>query len=192
MCEFRQLKKKLINDFYTAEVLTNKPRFSNENYKSQGSFASGVFSDDKFKSENNFSKKYLAEIKENLNNMQILNSKQELGHNAFLNNRKFDARFIWGSLIVKLRQQNHMTLHTVCGEIRDLKFEKNVINVFVKEEYLYNILKKEDNCATLTKLLREIDQNLSLNFMFVKKTEDKALKNLEILKNIFGNDLILK
>lgn len=93
---------------------------------------------------------------------------------------------------MKLRQNNFMTLHAACGEIRDIKIEKNEVKVNIKEEYLYNILKKEDNYATLTKLLREIDQNLTLSFILVEKTIDKAYKNLEILKNIFGNDLILK
>ena len=62
----------------------------------------------------------------------------------------------------------------------------------VKEEYLYNILKKDDTCVILTKLLKEIDENLSLNFVLVKKTEDKAQKNLELLKNIFGDSLVVK
>ena len=85
-----------------------------------------------------------------------------------------------------------MTLHTACGEIRDFRIENNILNVFVKEEYLYNILKKDDTCVILTKLLKEIDENLSLNFILVKKTEDKAQKNLELLKNIFGDSLVVK
>lgn len=85
-----------------------------------------------------------------------------------------------------------MTLHTACGEIRDFRIENNILNVFVKEEYLYNILKKDDTCVILTKLLKEIDENLSLNFVLVKKTEDKAQKNLELLKNIFGDSLVVK
>lgn len=146
MCKFRQLKKKLINDF--------------DEIKKDDIL--GVFT--------------------------TQNKKDTIFNSA----KKLEPRFVWGNLVMKLRQNNLMTLHTACGEIRDLKIEDNVIKVNIKEEYLYNILKKEDNCATLTKLLREIDQNLSLSFVLVEKTQNKAIKNLEILKSIFGDNLLLK
>ena len=126
------------------------------------------------------------------NKVDFIQNENNFIQNKNYQNRKLDAKFVWGSLVFKLRQGNFMTLHTACGEIRDFRIENNVLNVFVKEEYLYNILKNEDTYVILSKLLKEIDDNLSLNFVLVKKTEDKAQKNLELLKNIFGDSLIIK
>ena len=55
-------------------------------------------------------------------------------------NQPKSARFIWGTLVANLRRLNLMTLHTACGELRDIDLTANVLTVRVKEEYLYNIL----------------------------------------------------
>ena len=85
-----------------------------------------------------------------------------------------------------------MTLHTACGEIRDVELNGNVLTVLVKEEYLYNILKREETYAQILKIIKSIEGNLELNFVLVKKQEDKVKINLQKLQNIFGSDLIVK
>ena len=85
-----------------------------------------------------------------------------------------------------------MTLHTACGEIRDVELNGNVLTVLVKEEYLYNILKRDETFNQLTKIIKTIENNLELNFILAKKQEDKVKINLQKLQNVFGSDLIVK
>ena len=85
-----------------------------------------------------------------------------------------------------------MTLHTACGEIRDVELNGNVLTVLVKEEYLYNILKREETFSQLTKIIKTIENNLELNFVLAKKQEDRVKINLQKLQNVFGSDLIIK
>jgi hypothetical protein len=68
----------------------------------------------------------------------------------------------------------------------------NILNVLVKEDYLYTILTKENNYKQVLDLLRQIEDNIELNYILKKKPEDKMKINLERLKNIFGEDLIIK
>ena len=85
-----------------------------------------------------------------------------------------------------------MTLHTACREIRDVELNGNVLTVLIKEEYLYNILKREETYAQILKIIKSIEGNLELNFVLAKKQEDKVKINLQKLQNIFGSDLIVK
>ena len=85
-----------------------------------------------------------------------------------------------------------MTLHTACGEIRDIELSGNTLNVLVKEDYLYTILTKENNYNQILALLRQIEENIDLKYILKKKPEDKMKVNLEKLKNIFGEELIIK
>lgn len=85
-----------------------------------------------------------------------------------------------------------MTLHTACGEIRDVELNGNVLTVLVKEEYLYNILKRDETFSQLTKIIKTIENNLELNFVLAKKQVDRVKINLQKLQNVFGSDLIIK
>jgi len=103
-----------------------------------------------------------------------------------------NAKFVWGTLVSMLRKLNLMTLHTACGEIRQTELKDNKLTVYVKEEYLYNILIKEDNFKKLADILKNIKSDILLNFVLVPKQEDKAKINLEKLRKMFGDELVIK
>ena len=103
-----------------------------------------------------------------------------------------NARFIWGTLVANLRKLNMMTLHTACGEIRDVELSSNILTVKIKEEYLYAILKREESYKQILTLLKQINKDIELNFVLQKRQEDKIKVNLERLKSVFGADLIIK
>ena len=103
-----------------------------------------------------------------------------------------NARFIWGTLVANLRRLNLMTLHTACGELRDIELLDNVLIVRIKEEYLYNILIRDVTYHQLLGLIKQIDSELELKFVLVKKQEDKMKINLQKVKDIFGDYLIIK
>ncbi|MBR4002876.1 MAG: hypothetical protein IKI95_02250 [Clostridia bacterium] len=107
-------------------------------------------------------------------------------------NQPKSARFIWGTLVANLRRLNLMTLHTACGELRDIDLTANVLTVRVKEEYLYNILIRETTYHQLLGLIKQIDSELDLKFVLLKKQEDKMKINLQKVKDMFGDSLIIK
>ena len=107
-------------------------------------------------------------------------------------NQPKNARFIWGTLVSNLRRLNLMTLHTACGELRDIDLTGNVLTVRIKEEYLYNILIRDVTYHQLLGLIKQIDSELELKFVLVKKQEDKMKINLQKVKDVFGDYLIIK
>lgn len=127
--------------------------------------------------------------KPNIQSFENQNTKIQV--NTYFNQPK-SPKFIWGTLVANLRRLNLMTLHTACGEIRDIELSGNALNVLVKEDYLYTILTKENNYNQILALLRQIEENIDLKYILKKKPEDKMKVNLEKLKNIFGEELIIK
>lgn len=107
-------------------------------------------------------------------------------------NEELSAKKIWGLLIGNLRKLNLMTLHTACGEIRDVSFDGLTLKAVVEEEYLYNILTKGQNIDKITFYLKQINDKINIQFIKKEKSIDFAKKNLEILKEIFGSDLEIK
>lgn len=95
-------------------------------------------------------------------------------------------------LIGNLRKLNLMTLHTACGEIRDVCLDGLTLKAVVEEEYLFNILTKVQNIEKITFYLRQINDKINIQFIKKEKSIDFAKKNLEILKQIFGSDLEIK
>lgn len=96
---------------------------------------------------------------------------------------------IWGKVIFSLRQQNLVALHTACGEIRTVEIEDDVLTVFVKEEYLYNVLTTEDNFLNIEKVLKLIDSNLSLKIEKMIPEKDVILENKKRLTKLFEEKL---
>ena len=96
---------------------------------------------------------------------------------------------IWGKVIYSLRQMNLVALHTACGEIRNVEIDENVLTVFVKEEYLYNVLKAEDNFKNIEKVLRLIDNSLRLNVEKQIPEKNVVLENKKRLLKLFDEKL---
>lgn len=99
------------------------------------------------------------------------------------------AHSVWGSFIGLLRRENLMTLHTACGEIRDVELKDFVLKVKVYDEYLYKILTKEQNFEKIVFYLKQIDDRINIQFNIIKKGTDFGLENLNKLKDFFGSEL---
>ena len=84
---------------------------------------------------------------------------------------------------------NLVALHTACGEIRNVEIDENVLTVFVKEEYLYNVLTTEDNFLNIEKVLKLIDSNLSLKIEKMIPEKDVILENKKRLTKLFEEKL---
>jgi len=115
--------------------------------------------------------------------------KKRVNLNVLKKEGDLSARKLWGILTVKLREKNYVTLHTACGEIRDVWQEGNTIFAGVYEDYLLSILTNEANFAKILFEIKEIDDKLSLEFVYKKTNRAVAKENLDSLKKLFGDSL---
>ena len=128
----------------------------------------------------------------------MVNSKEENNNFSEQNKEKickefsYNARFVWGTLVTNLRQDKMFTLHTACGEIRDVEFVGSKLKVNVKEDYLFSILNKKENVDKILGYLKKIDERIEIEFCFINKQRDNIVENIEKLKKIFGEDLKIK
>lgn len=95
---------------------------------------------------------------------------------------------IWGLVVIRLREQNLITLHTACGELKHIKFDGDNLVVEVSEEYLFNILTNPNNFSKISLELSKINDKIHLNFV-LKKKESRVLDSYTKLKELFGDDL---
>ena len=177
MCYLWPFKKKLINEVVDILNAQNGADVFKENSKNF----------DGFEQNKNF---------DNINNNgnDLLYKKQDektVAENikARVNIQNLSAHALWGSFIGLLRKENLMTLHTACGEIRDVELQGFVLKVKIYDEYLYKILTKEQNLEKIVFYLKQIDDRINVQFNLVKKGTDFSLENLKKLRNFFGSEL---
>ena len=70
---------------------------------------------------------------------------------------KVTASNIWGGVISSLRRRDLTALYTACGDVRDINLDGDELNVFVDDEYLYNIIAGERNIEILQQAVKEVD-----------------------------------
>lgn len=97
------------------------------------------------------------------------------------------ANVLWGKVVFKLRQLELVSLHTACGEIRDVKIVGNELTVFVKEEYLYNVLTREENFNNIKKVLKLIDNALELKIEKLEPEKNIVEENKKRLLKLFDD-----
>ena len=210
MCKFRPFKKKLINENLKTK---NQKQFKESAITDEKQSANEQISNKKVLSENASGKieksdtiQSSEKVLKGIEPLQLTNddappeydfvedslediyikSKVNLNDLDFSQN-DLPAKRLWGILTVKLREKNYVTLHTACGEIRDVSREGNLIKAVVYEEYLYNILTKQDNFDKILFELREINDKISLEFELKRVGKNKTKNNLQLLKNLFGD-----
>lgn len=175
MCNLWPFKKKLIN-----EVIDEI------NYQCDNTFGKEINQNlNSLEQKNTFDN-----IKNSDENLQI--EKKETTENIStrrINLQNLSAHSLWGSFIGLLRRENLMTLHTACGEIRDVELNDFVLKVKVYDEYLHKILTKEQNLEKIVFYLRQIDDRINVQFNLVKKGADYSLENLKKLRGFFGSEL---
>lgn len=99
------------------------------------------------------------------------------------------AHRIWGVVLVKLREARFMSLHTAGGEVRDISLEGNKLIAKVKQENLYNILTEQENFDRICLQLKELNDNLSIEFVFDPPKVKLGQTNLPKVKKLFGEFL---
>ena len=125
----------------------------------------------------------------NANQISQKETYANLSDEKISNKASLSAKTVWGTLIGNLRRLNLMTLHTACGEIRDVKFDGTTLVAVVNEDYLHNILTKGQNFEKISFYLKQIDDKINIQFIKNVKPTDFAQENLQKLKSIFGANL---
>lgn len=104
----------------------------------------------------------------------------------------FNIRRLWGELIIVLREKSYMSLHTACGEIRDVSLKDNVITAKTDDETLFSILSRADNLQKIRDELSALSQKLTINFELNKSNRYIIEENKKGLVNLFGEDIKFK
>lgn len=97
-------------------------------------------------------------------------------------------RKLWGNILLKLRQNNMMTLHSACAEIRDLRFEDKTLLGAVRDSFTYKILTKQENFDKILLELKQINDKIELRFVLKKINQNKIDKNIAILRKLFKDE----
>lgn len=101
-------------------------------------------------------------------------------------------RKIWGQLVLSLRQKNLMTLHSACGEIRDITLTGDTLFVNVKDEFTYKILTKPENSSKIDLELKQINDKITLKFNLKVIPKSKIERNILVLRELFGDEIKIK
>ena len=115
--------------------------------------------------------------------------KKEKTHIKIENVENMSAHKIWGIVLVRLREEGYMMLHTAGGDITDLKMQDGKIVAKVKQHNLYTIMTQEDNFNKISLELKQINDKLEIEFVFDPPKESPGKKNLPLVKNLFGEFL---
>lgn len=104
---------------------------------------------------------------------------------------KLSPRNIWGKVIIYLREHKAVALHIACGDITDVEYANETFIINTDESFLYELLKTEEN---LKELKRAFEHFGIKHFEILKKDKklSKSQYDLTILKDIFGNKLIIE
>lgn len=105
--------------------------------------------------------------------------------------KSLSPRNIWGKVIIFLREHKAVALHIACGDITDVSFDGDTFLINTQESFLYDLLKSEEN----QKDLQNAFENFGIkNFQIIKKEKKltKSQQDLKILKEVFGNKLIIE
>lgn len=101
-------------------------------------------------------------------------------------------RRIWGALVLKLREEGCMTLHSACAEVRDLNLVDGEMTAGVRDEFAFKILTDKENFDKISLALKQIDDRITLKFVLKKMSTSSVAQNLEILRRLFGDELTLQ
>lgn len=105
--------------------------------------------------------------------------------------KALSPRNIWGKVIIYLREHNAVALHIACGDITDVGFDDDTFLINTQESFLYDLLKSEENQKDLKNAFESFGIK---NFQIIKKEKKltKSQQDLKILKEVFGNKLIIE
>ena len=99
---------------------------------------------------------------------------------------------VWGTIIRKLREKGQIVLWAACQELSATVGDDNVITVLTQEDSEFKFLDKEEHKNTLSSIAAELGgyKLVVKRAREKEEQEEEFKKDVEILKNNFGSDII--
>ncbi len=99
---------------------------------------------------------------------------------------------VWGTIIRKLREKGQIVLWAACQELSATVGDDNVITVLTQEDSEFKFLDKEEHKNTLASIAAELGgyKLVVKRAREKEEQEEEFKKDVEILKNNFGSDII--
>lgn len=76
-----------------------------------------------------------------------------------------------------------------CGEISNIKIEDNILIIETDKKYLEDLMNTETNILTLKRIIRFLGYDIDIKIELIEGQTDKIEKDIEFLKEKFGNYL---
>ncbi len=127
-------------------------------------------------------------VKEQVNLKEdVFNSKTNIADDEI----NGEAKSVFGKLLVVLREQDEIILHSLLGTIKEIELKNNELTIFVYDETKLKALNKPANENILLNILKTFDEGLSFKVVLKEETQEK--NNIEnALKQMFGDNLIIE
>lgn len=103
-----------------------------------------------------------------------------------------NAKVVWGKIITYLREHHLSALHIACGDIKDVKIEGDNLVVSTDQEYLFQIISKQENVFEIKNALSFLGLNLKPVVKLLDKPSVETEADLLVLKEMFGEYLKIK
>lgn len=99
---------------------------------------------------------------------------------------------VWGTIIRKLREKGQIVLWAACQELSATVGDDNVITVLTQEDSEFKFLDKEEHKNILSSIAAELGgyKLVVKRAREKEEQEEEFKKDVEILKNNFGSDII--
>ena len=92
-----------------------------------------------------------------------------------------NCRSIWGKVLLNLRNNNLINIHSICVEISDVVLKENDFIINVHNSINYETLKKQQNYQDLVDTFRKLGYNYNV---ILNYTPDNNLPKIDKAKRI--------
>ena len=115
---------------------------------------------------------------------------QDTTFNESAKTDKGTAMNVWGKIVLALRDSNSFILHAICGGMSDIVIEDNFVVVCTDNDSELDTI--NSNIDYLNDILKELGYTYKVKTRFVESPRIINLKNIKMLKSIFGDDIIVE
>ncbi|MDD4110948.1 MAG: hypothetical protein PHS54_05315 [Clostridia bacterium] len=91
--------------------------------------------------------------------------------------------------MTRLRESNEVALFVSLGEVLNIKIENGILIIQTDKKYLADLINEEQNLLTIKRAMRYLGYSFDVRVEQVEGIGDKIEKDLEFLKQKFGNYL---
>ena len=96
-----------------------------------------------------------------------------------------NERVLWGRMLLNIKKQGNILLHSVCVELGKVKLENQTLKIFVPDVINYETLKKPQNYNYLVDTLHKLGYNLNIELV-LDETINNEQNKINQLEHILG------